>query len=118
MSTLVHVHGGVGVLRHPIGIAVDAVSNRIIVGDSGHHCIRGIDKITGVVTKIAGSVDEEGLVDGPSDLARFFHPCVVFVVCTVGTLRYCACDSIPGPQLVSLSPQQCAFVSSLHCSGH
>ena len=95
-----HVHSGVGVLRHPIGIAVDADNNRVVVGDSGHHCVRGIDKTTGVVTKLAGGVDDDGFVDGPADLARFFHPYVAArVVAVYGLLslawgRFCLAGSL------------------------
>ena len=95
MSTLVHSSpDDVSVLRHPVGIAVDETTGRVIVGDSYHHCVRAVDKVSGAVTKLAGWVGEEGFLDGPGDLARFFHPYVALTgqcaVAIEGGERCCA----------------------------
>jgi hypothetical protein len=65
-----------GLLRHPIGVAVHAVRNAVIVGDSFHHCIRVVDKVTRVGSTLAGCAGEEGFRDGTAARARFFHPYV------------------------------------------
>lgn len=53
----------------PWGLAIDEDCN-VFVADSNNHVIR---KITpeGVVTTFAGNAEEQGIVDGPTDEARF-----------------------------------------------
>ncbi len=85
VSTVVPAHhsDSPGSLRHPVGVAVDASSNRLYVGDSFHHCIRSVDIKSGAVRTVAGWPDEEGLLNGRGQLARFFHPYVGAAACGV-----------------------------------
>jgi hypothetical protein len=76
VSTLVAAHeeGAPGPLLHPVGIAVDGKRGAVLVGDTGHHCLRAIDRTSGTVTTLAGTPDETGFRDGPGPEARFSSP--------------------------------------------
>ncbi len=56
----------------PEGIAVDAAGN-VYVGDTGNHTIRKITP-AGLVTTLAGLVDNSGSADGTGTAARFNQP--------------------------------------------
>ncbi|MBI5756279.1 MAG: hypothetical protein HZA12_05070 [Nitrospirae bacterium] len=59
-------------LREPRDIATDG--NYLYVADSGNHAIRRIDAVTGVVTTVAGSLGQAGLMDSDKGLPQFNLP--------------------------------------------
>ena len=57
----------------PYGIAADGAGN-LFVSDTGNHTLRKIVIASGVVTTLAGSPGEAGMVDGTGSTARFNNP--------------------------------------------
>ncbi len=60
-------------LRNPTGMAFDVDGNMYFTESMGH-TIRKIDRITGMVTTVAGKFQSEGAVDGLPLEARFQYP--------------------------------------------
>ena len=61
----------------PFGVAVDSASN-VHVADTSNHTIRKVSP-AGVVTTLAGLVNDFGSADGTGSAARFYHPSGVAV---------------------------------------
>ena len=50
-------------LSSPLGVAVDSEGN-LFIGDTGNHRVRRVDADTGIITTVAGSIDQEGFWAG------------------------------------------------------
>jgi autotransporter-associated beta strand protein len=68
--------------NHPSGVTEDSAGN-LYVADTGNHRIRKIDKLTGLVSTIAGS-GSFGFADGAGPTARFAFPAAVAVTADGG----------------------------------
>jgi sugar lactone lactonase YvrE len=70
--------GGAVRFNNPNGIAHDA--DHIYVADSMNNAIRKINKMTGVVSTLAGSPGQSGSTDGMGTAARFNNPTCISIV--------------------------------------
>jgi DNA-binding beta-propeller fold protein YncE len=60
--------------RGPVGLALDATSNRLYVGDRTAHVLRVIDLMAGTVSTLAGLDSMRGPADGVASMALFSGP--------------------------------------------
>ncbi len=61
-------------LRRPLGIAVAPGGERIVIADTGNHCLREVVGPATTLRTLAGRADEEGHADGRREQARFVTP--------------------------------------------
>lgn len=64
----------VAAFRKPQGIAVAPGGARVVLADTGNHCLRELSGNLQTVRTIAGQCGEDGAVDGPANKARLHSP--------------------------------------------
>lgn len=66
--------------RGPTGLAVAPGGRRIVIADTGNHCLRQLTGNLQTVSTLAGAGGADGDVDGKRHLARMLHPSAPVIV--------------------------------------